>query len=64
MPQDDIHRLAHKYMRQAQALGYHAQSMMQDFAIEGLLADGFIEQEANAAVQVIWAAHYTITDSI
>ena len=64
MPKDDIQRLAHKYMRQAQAHGYHAQSMMQDFAIEGLLADGFTEQDANAAVQVAWIAHFSITDPI
>ena len=61
---DDIHRLAHKYMRMAQALGYHAQSMMQDFAVQGLIADGYTEQDANAAVQVVYAAHFSITDPI
>jgi len=61
---DDIHRLAHKYMRMAQALGYHAQSRKQEFAVQGLLADGFTEQEANAAVQVVWSAHFSITDPI
>lgn len=51
-------------MRMAQALGYHAQSMMQDFAVQGLVADGYTEQDANAAVQVVWSAHFSITDPI
>lgn len=61
---NDIHTMARKYMRMAQALGYHAQSMMQDFAIQGLLEDGYTEQDANAAVQVVYAAHFSITDPI
>jgi len=58
--QDDIHALARKYMKMAQALGYHAQSLMMDFAVQGLIADGFPEQDANAAVQVVWTAHFEI----
>lgn len=57
---DDIKKAAHAHLKAAQALGYHAQSTACDLAVQALILDGYSEQDANAAVQVVWAEKFTI----
>ena len=58
---DDIHAAALRHMRRAQAEGWHAQSMITDKAVQALILDGYSEQDATAAVQVVWAQRFEIT---
>ena len=60
----DIHKRALRHMREARAAGWHAQSMICDAAVEALIAEGYPEEQASAAVQVVWADKFAITSPI
>lgn len=53
-----IQALALKHMRAAQAEGHHAQSLMCDRAVMALEAEGYPTEQAEAAVQAVWAKHF------
>lgn len=60
----EIHKRALHHMRQAQAVGYHTQSLVCDYAVEALKLEGYSEEQASAAVQVVWADKFAITSPI
>lgn len=61
---DNIKAEALKQMRLAQSVGWHTQAQMCDFAVTSLMQDGYTEQQAEAAVQVVWAERFSITSPI
>ena len=56
----EIQRLCRRYMQEAQAAGYHAQSLICDMAIESLIADGYTPEQADRAAQIVWTQHFAI----
>ena len=61
---DDIHAAALRHMRDTQARGWHEQALICDLSVEALMLDGYPEQDATAAVAVVWSRHFAITDPI
>jgi hypothetical protein len=47
-------------MRDALAQGWSGQHLMQDHARHVLADAGYSDDDANAAVQVVWARHFAI----
>jgi Uri superfamily endonuclease len=60
----EIHQRALRHMREARAAGWHAQSMICDAAVEALMSEGYPEEQASAAVQVVWADHFAIAPPV
>lgn len=60
MLEKEAQKKALNYMRQAQADGYHAQSMICDRAVIALGSDGYTSEQAQAAVNVVWERHFAV----
>ena len=56
----EIQRLCRRYMQEAQAAGYHAQSLICDMAITALIEDGYTPEQADRAAQIVWTQHFAI----
>ena len=56
----EIQRRCRRYMQEAQAAGYHAQSLICDTAITALIADGYTPEQADRAAQIVWTRHFAI----
>ena len=56
----EIQRRCRRYMQEAQAAGYHAQSLICDTAITALIEDGYTPEQADRAAQVVWTQHFAI----
>ena len=61
---DNIKREALRHMRTCLSVGWDTQAQMCDYAVTALMQEGYTEEQANAAVQVVWADHFAITDPI